>query len=175
MPSEETGPFYEVELIKSLPAGGGMTQAMPSRKDLQEVIGVNDRVVAGYEVAIATLQERDKEIQSLTERLAKAEGVVEKLPETADGVPVCPGDSGLYGTDADGQIVEHCIAPHYHMTEGGEYEAWHIEEAGGELHDRMYASHESYPDETWYGNVQFLYSTREAAEAALAARSEGGE
>lgn len=96
----------------------------------------------------------------------KLQDVVDRLPVTADGVPVCPGDTGLYAPDADGEIVEHCTAPAYMMTEGGEYEAWYIEERGGELHDRLRPIHDVYPSEVFYGRVEMFYSTPEAAEAA---------
>lgn len=65
--SENTGPIYGVNLIDSLPIGGGMKQSMPSRRDLVEVSEVNQRVVAGYEVAIATIESRDIEIEALKE------------------------------------------------------------------------------------------------------------
>jgi len=46
----ESGPVYGVRLPKELPISGGMTQALPSRRDLEEVRTINERVVAGYEV-----------------------------------------------------------------------------------------------------------------------------
>ena len=53
--AKETGPIYNVPLIEILPLRiGGMTQAMPSRRDLEnmrEVCG-GQRVVAGYEVLL---------------------------------------------------------------------------------------------------------------------------
>lgn len=106
----------------------------------------------------------------------KLQEIVDRLPKTGNGVPVCPGDADLWGVNAEGEIVEHCVAPHYLMTEGGEYEAWHIVVRGGDLHDQLIPSHEAFSDETWYGNVGGLYSTREAAEQAIAARvaTEGG-
>ena len=102
----------------------------------------------------------------LLDLLDEKEKVIERLPKTADGVPVCPGDACLYAPDADGEVVEHCVAPAYMMTEGGEYEAWYIEERGGELHDRLRPTHDVYPNEVFYGRVEMFYSTREAAEAA---------
>ena len=49
----ETGPIYGVELIKSLPLGGGsMKQAMPSRADLEQVRKISERTAAGYEVLL---------------------------------------------------------------------------------------------------------------------------
>jgi hypothetical protein len=54
--TKEFGPIYGVELLVSLPLDGGMSQALPSRKDLDDVrrtkINGNDRVVAGYEVLL---------------------------------------------------------------------------------------------------------------------------
>jgi len=50
----ETGPIYDIPLIKSMPlSGGSMRQAMPSRDDLKEVTKRNSRVSAGYEVLLA--------------------------------------------------------------------------------------------------------------------------
>ncbi len=60
---QETGPIYSVPLIDSLPIGGGMKQAMPSRQDLVKVQEVNTRVVAGYEVAIAKIAQLEDELQ----------------------------------------------------------------------------------------------------------------
>lgn len=52
----EHGPIWGVELLDSLPLDGGMRQALPSRKDLDDVrqtnINGNDRLVAGYEVLL---------------------------------------------------------------------------------------------------------------------------
>jgi hypothetical protein len=53
---KQFGPIYGVELLERLPLDGGMSQALPSRKDLEDVrrtkIVGNDRVVAGYEVLL---------------------------------------------------------------------------------------------------------------------------
>jgi hypothetical protein len=54
--TKEVGPIYGAELLDSLQLDGGMSQALPSRKDLDDVrrtkINGNDRVVAGYEVLL---------------------------------------------------------------------------------------------------------------------------
>jgi len=53
---KQFGPIYGVELLDSLPLDGGMRQALPSRRDLDDVrrtkIVGSDRVVAGYEVLL---------------------------------------------------------------------------------------------------------------------------
>jgi hypothetical protein len=50
---EEFGPIYGVKLVKSLPiAGSGMFQAMPSRKELEQVRQVSQRLAAGYELLL---------------------------------------------------------------------------------------------------------------------------
>jgi hypothetical protein len=50
---KKAGPIYGVELIDSLPLdGGSMTQAMPSRRDLDDVLKRSQRTVAGYEVLL---------------------------------------------------------------------------------------------------------------------------
>jgi len=46
------GPVYGVELIATLPLDGGMRQAMPSRRDLQQVREISERTAAGYEVLL---------------------------------------------------------------------------------------------------------------------------
>ena len=68
----ERGPVYDVQLIESLPlGGGGMMQQMPNREDLM-VCGTRfQRVAAGYEVllhhyllainAINTIEEASEE------------------------------------------------------------------------------------------------------------------
>ena len=52
----ELGPLYGVKLLDSLPLDGGMRQALPSRRDLEDVLrarGVcSGRVVGGYEVLL---------------------------------------------------------------------------------------------------------------------------
>lgn len=50
--TKERGPLYGVALIGSLPLGGGMRQAMPSREDLELVAEVEPRVTNGYEVLL---------------------------------------------------------------------------------------------------------------------------
>ena len=49
----ERGPVYDVQLIDSLPlGGGGMMQQMPNREDLMECVKRFHRVAAGYEVLL---------------------------------------------------------------------------------------------------------------------------
>jgi len=49
----ERGPVYDVQLIESLPlGGGGMMQAMPNREDLMACGKRFQRVAAGYEVLL---------------------------------------------------------------------------------------------------------------------------
>lgn len=49
----ERGPIYGVPLIlQTLPIGGGMYQAMPSRADLEAAKTKHCRLVAGYEVLL---------------------------------------------------------------------------------------------------------------------------
>lgn len=62
---KEYGPIYGVELIDSLPIGGGIRQALPSRKDLtiltESKLSGAGRVAAGYEVLLAHYQEFKRE------------------------------------------------------------------------------------------------------------------
>lgn len=49
----ERGPVYDVQLIESLPlGGGGMMQQMPNREDLMACGTRFQRVAAGYEVLL---------------------------------------------------------------------------------------------------------------------------
>ncbi len=59
----EFGPIYNVELIDELPLSGAITQAMPSRRDLDQVNEISSRVVAGYEVLLAHWHEQNKVIE----------------------------------------------------------------------------------------------------------------
>jgi len=65
----ETGPIYNVPLIKTLPLGtGGMLQACPTRADLKQVAAVNERTAAAYEVLLGhyqRLQEENRELRAL--------------------------------------------------------------------------------------------------------------
>lgn len=68
MPNE-VGPIYGVELLKTLPLDGGMLQALPSRRDLDEIWKRNLRVVAGYEVLLEHYRRGQAEIKRLTHSL----------------------------------------------------------------------------------------------------------
>jgi chromosome segregation ATPase len=70
----ERGPIYGVELIETLPLGGGvMLQQMPTRGDLQWVRTHCDRVAAGYEVLLShwrkAIKERDEALAELQKTL----------------------------------------------------------------------------------------------------------
>ena len=63
---KQSGPVYGVRLIDSLPLGkSGMTQAMPSRRDLQDVMKTSIRTVAGYEVLLNHYRDRCEEAERL--------------------------------------------------------------------------------------------------------------
>jgi hypothetical protein len=70
----ERGPIYGVELIETLPLGGGvMLQQMPTRSDLQWVRTHGDRVAAAYEVLLShwrqAIKERDEALAELQKTL----------------------------------------------------------------------------------------------------------
>ena len=90
-PSKDTGPIYGVPLIRSLSISGGMIQAMPSRQVLNEVRSINEKVVAGYEVAIVALESLTADLAAMTADRDRLREVVEKLPVTGDGVVMIPG------------------------------------------------------------------------------------
>jgi len=66
---DEKGPIYGVELIDDLPLNGGMRQAMPSRRELEQVAEDNERVVAGYEVLLAHYSRLRAEVEGWKETL----------------------------------------------------------------------------------------------------------
>lgn len=68
---EEFGPVYGVRLIDSLPIGSSMQQAMPTRDDLIRANKVAERVVAGYEVLLATYQQMCSEKTKLESMLRR--------------------------------------------------------------------------------------------------------
>jgi len=80
---KEVGPIYGVELLDSLPLDGGMSQALPSRKDLDDVrrtkINGNDRVVAGYEVLLEHYRRLLSEHEDLLQCAAMKDALVERL------------------------------------------------------------------------------------------------
>ncbi len=67
--TKEVGPIYGVELLDSLPLDGGMSQALPSRKDLDDVlrtrINGNARVVGGYEVLLEHYRRMSAAVMSM--------------------------------------------------------------------------------------------------------------
>lgn len=137
-----------------------------SKHPMSDELRERAKHLAGLPTSLVLDLKQQQCIRELLDLIENQDKVIERLPKTADGVPVCPGDACLYAPDADGEVVEHCVAPAYMMTEGGEYEAWYIEERGGELHDRLRPTHDVYPNEVFYGRVEMFYSTREAAERA---------
>lgn len=88
----------------------------------------------------------DKLLKEL-ERLRELE---DRLPKTADGVPVVPGDV-LWGQDADGGVVSIASGKGLMMLDDAES----FDEPGYPM-----------PEDSYYGKPSFCYSTKEAAEAA---------
>ena len=69
----ERGPIYSVELIDSLPIGtGSMRQAMPSRDDLNQVVMVNLRAAAGYEVLLDHWRDQQEHIEHMEHLMHEA-------------------------------------------------------------------------------------------------------
>ena len=70
----EIGPVYGIELIPSLPLGGGsMRQALPNRRDLIRTREYNDSVAAGVEVLTEHYRRAMAEIERLQAALLAAE------------------------------------------------------------------------------------------------------
>lgn len=68
MSEPEKGPCYGVDLIDTLPLGNGtMTQAMPSRADLDKVREISERTVAGYEVLLDHYRYKCEQLERITE------------------------------------------------------------------------------------------------------------
>ena len=86
-----------------------------------------------------TFQQWCEENDELRARIAKLEAIVEKLPKTADGVPVVPGQD-VFDYNRYEVFVRHV-----------EMEAFEYDDDGGKCA---------------FGGIHDCYSTREAAEAA---------
>jgi hypothetical protein len=144
------GPIYGVELIDALEIDGGMRQAMPSASDLKGIRNYRQgqRVVAGYEVLLNSWREQAEEIARLEDlfadskkRIVVLQDIVDKLPQTADGVPVVPGMK-VYAKDPTGYIQGYDVGTNSARTDS------------------------SIPEPTYLQYNWHCYSTREAAEAA---------
>jgi hypothetical protein len=103
------GPIYGVELLASLPLDGGpMKQALPSRRDLDDVlrsgIAGDNRVVAGFEV--------------LTEHYRRAVAEVERLRGFMEAVASMPGRDWIGGQMA----LADALTPETARLAGGEAE-----------------------------------------------------
>ena len=93
--TKEVGPIYGVELIESLPLdGGSMEQAMPSRRDLDDVFKRSQRTVAGYEVLLEHYRRAMAELDAVKEELEK---------EKADGA-------------AQSELIQHEWASPYELA-----------------------------------------------------------
>lgn len=87
--AEESGPIYGVRLIKTLPLGKGvMLQAMPSKRDLQDVQKVNERTVAGYEVLLSHYEKQTAEVAKLKGLMDRAMAIVTNA--IMHGMPITP-------------------------------------------------------------------------------------
>lgn len=130
---KEVGPIFGVELLDRLPFDDcSMFQALPNRRDLVEVkkskLAGSGRLSSGYEVLLEHYRRAQAENAELRQQLAEAKAVIDKLPKTADGVPVVAGmslyhSSGEFSTVSEvsivvvncgHQIVEH--ASRYYST-----------------------------------------------------------
>lgn len=69
MTKPERGPIYGVELLDSLPLDGGMRQALPSLRDLENVWDVSERTVAGFEVLTEHYRRAMVEIERLRKEM----------------------------------------------------------------------------------------------------------
>ena len=65
---ENYGPVYGVPLRSSLPLTGqacGMIQALPNRRDLEQVRKVSERTAAGYEVLLSHYNQQIEKMKRL--------------------------------------------------------------------------------------------------------------
>lgn len=84
----ERTPLYDIPLIESLPINGGMRQALPSRRDLEQVMKLNQRFVAGYEVLLAHYVNTTSERDTLRAQLSRAkEAMHTAIVKIDDGSP----------------------------------------------------------------------------------------
>lgn len=73
------GPLYGVELPNTIGiAGTGMIQELPSEQDLRQVLPVNQRVVAGYEVLVDHMRARDFAFDEVRDVLAMLDGLAQQ-------------------------------------------------------------------------------------------------
>jgi hypothetical protein len=86
---EYYGPVYRVPLRASLPIGG-MTQALPTRQDLEMTRKVSERTAAGYEVLLSHYNRRSEELASKTEQhrdaMLRWRGLLEVAIENAEDI-----------------------------------------------------------------------------------------
>jgi hypothetical protein len=86
---EHYGPVYGVPLRGSLPIGG-MTQALPTRQDLEMTRKVSERTAAGYEVLLSHYNRRSEELASKTEQhrdaILRWRGLLEVAIENAEDI-----------------------------------------------------------------------------------------
>lgn len=67
MSKQETGPTYGVDLLDTVPIGGGMKQQMATRADLEFTAKHTPRVVAAYEVLTELYRKSQAERDELLE------------------------------------------------------------------------------------------------------------
>jgi len=79
----EKGPIYGVCLIKDLPLGG-MKQAMPSRRDLEQVRSISERTVAGFEVLLSHYLAMKSTAEMLEARLKCVVRNCQHIDDTTD-------------------------------------------------------------------------------------------
>lgn len=118
------------------------------------------------------------DLATANERLRVAEEVISRLPATADGVIVIPGDV-VYHSD---EIIGLCVwADGQHDSEGSKEHTEWAESLGDpdEFPEFVAIGYECEPEiDNFFlcvHSVSDCYSTREAAEATLSRLREGGE
>ena len=114
--------------------------------DAMQARNMRIRVLEQLQTANVTMRDQNKR---LNDEIARLQAIVERLPKTRDGVPVVPGSSRVWRINKHGESEESV-----------NWIGW-----GATF---MSDSNDSPYWPTW--SPDKCYSTREAAEAAMAAR-----
>lgn len=103
----------------------------------------------------------EKTIIAKDRRIAELEAIVNRLPETADGVPVVPGDTVWWPYD------DRDFGEGPHEMEVGQFWKWSSEQEDWEDDKCGIAVPCAYIEHDWVSrDLRDCYSTREAAEKA---------
>ena len=160
------GPVYGVELIATLPLDGGMRQAMPSRRDLQQVREISERTAAGYEVLLEHYR-RLKDVTTEDEILQNKNALMREAVNIATELAGQVMRIMVGGQPIDKTILRHWLDRYFDAVRAIDSPKATSDSSPAHAHDllcealealRPFAalgSHESVED-----TIQYDYSTR---------------